>query len=56
MVLRQGAVADAATLIDHVSGELARFKVPREIVFVPDLPRNALGKVQHFRLREMASA
>jgi fatty-acyl-CoA synthase len=30
--------------------------VPREIVFVDELPRNALGKVQHFRLREMAAA
>jgi fatty-acyl-CoA synthase len=56
VVLRQGAVADAASLIDHVSRELARFKVPREIVFVPDLPHNALGKVQHFKLREMAPA
>ncbi len=25
--------------------------MPREIVFVDDLPRNALGKVQHFRLQ-----
>jgi acyl-coenzyme A synthetase/AMP-(fatty) acid ligase len=34
-----------------VLGELARFKAPREIVFVDALPKNALGKVQHFRLR-----
>lgn len=33
-------------------GQLARFKVPRDIVFVDELPRNALGKVQHFLLRE----
>ena len=36
----------------HLLGQLARFKVPREFVFVAELPRNALGKVQHFRLRE----
>jgi fatty-acyl-CoA synthase len=36
----------------HLLSQLARFKVPREIVFVRELPRNALGKVQHFRLRE----
>jgi fatty-acyl-CoA synthase len=36
----------------HVAGELARFKVPREVVFVDALPRNALGKVQHFLLRQ----
>ena len=37
----------------HVAGELARFKVPREVIFVDALPRNALGKVQHFLLRQM---
>jgi fatty-acyl-CoA synthase len=36
-----------------VSTQLARFKVPREIVFVDDLPRTALGKVQHFMLRQL---
>ncbi len=37
----------------HVLTQLARFKVPREIVFVDDLPRTALGKVQHFMLRRI---
>ena len=37
----------------HLLGQLARFKLPREIVLVNELPRNALGKVQHFRLREL---
>jgi fatty-acyl-CoA synthase len=37
----------------HVLTQLARFKVPREIVFVDDLPRTALGKVQHFLLRRL---
>ena len=37
----------------HVLTQLARFKVPREIVFVDDLPRTALGKVQHFMLRQL---
>jgi fatty-acyl-CoA synthase len=27
--------------------------VPRDIVFVDDLPRTALGKVQHFLLRQL---
>jgi acyl-CoA synthetase (AMP-forming)/AMP-acid ligase II len=40
--------ADAATedeLKDFVKANLARFKVPRDIVFVDELPRNATGKV-----------
>jgi pimeloyl-ACP methyl ester carboxylesterase len=32
--------------------ELARFKIPREVVFVESPPRTALGKVRHFMLRE----
>jgi fatty-acyl-CoA synthase len=46
------ARVEAEALKQHVAGELARFKVPRDIVFVDSLPRNALGKVQHFRLKE----
>ena len=51
VVLRAGMSADAATLKAHVAGELARFKVPRDVMFVDSLPRNVMGKVQHFRLR-----
>jgi acyl-coenzyme A synthetase/AMP-(fatty) acid ligase len=50
------APVEADTLQQHVAGELARFKVPREFVFVDALPRNALGKVQHYRLRELADS
>jgi fatty-acyl-CoA synthase len=52
-VVRRGD-CDAEALIEHLSSQLARFKVPREIVFVETLPRNALGKVQHFVLKEQA--
>jgi fatty-acyl-CoA synthase len=45
----------AAELLAHVGAQLARFKVPREIVFVESLPRNALGKVQHFLLKQRDS-
>jgi len=55
VVRRAGASCEAAAIIAHVGRELARFKVPREIVFVEALPRNALGKVQHFVLREQAA-
>ena len=46
------AEALAVQLKSHVLAQLARFKVPRDIVFVDDLPRTALGKVQHFKLKE----
>jgi fatty-acyl-CoA synthase len=52
VVARPGVAADAEVLKHYVAEHLARFKVPRDIAFVDSLPRNALGKVQHFRLRE----
>jgi fatty-acyl-CoA synthase len=54
VVRRKGVSVDAEALRRHVGGQLARFKIPRAVVFVDDLPRNALGKVQHFRLKEQA--
>jgi len=48
------ACVSADEIIAHVAAQLARFKVPREVVFVESLPRNALGKVQHFVLRQQA--
>src|SRR4051794_38876242 len=53
VVRRANATCDARMLEAHLLTQLARFKVPREYVFVDSLPRNATGKVQHFRLREM---
>jgi acyl-coenzyme A synthetase/AMP-(fatty) acid ligase len=43
-VVRRGEVSEDE-LRDHVKANLARFKVPREIVFLDELPRNATGKV-----------
>ncbi|MEO6858025.1 MAG: AMP-binding protein [Solirubrobacteraceae bacterium] len=45
VALEPGAELTEAELKDHVRGHLARFKIPREIVFVDELPRNATGKV-----------
>jgi fatty-acyl-CoA synthase len=53
VIPRAGCRADAEALKAHLATQLARFKVPREFVFVEDLPRTALGKVQHFKLKEM---
>jgi fatty-acyl-CoA synthase len=53
VVKREGASLNANDLRVHLQAQLARFKVPREIVFVDDLPRTALGKVQHHLLRQI---
>jgi fatty-acyl-CoA synthase len=53
VIRRAGCSVEAENLKAHVLTQLARFKVPRDIVFVDDLPRTALGKVQHFMLRQL---
>jgi fatty-acyl-CoA synthase len=56
VIRRSGCLVEAEHLKAHVLTQLARFKVPRDIVFVDDLPRTALGKVQHFMLRRLDAA
>jgi fatty-acyl-CoA synthase len=41
-----------AEILDFLKGRLAKFKVPKSIVFADQLPRNAAGKVLKNRLRE----
>jgi len=50
VVLRPGASLDVEGVRDHVRANLARYKVPREVVFVDELPRNATGKLLRERL------
>jgi acyl-CoA synthetase (AMP-forming)/AMP-acid ligase II/carbon monoxide dehydrogenase subunit G len=52
VALRDGKSADEKELKAHVRDQLARYKVPREIVFLDELPRNATGKVLKRELAE----
>jgi fatty-acyl-CoA synthase len=52
VVRRAGTSVSPDEIVQHVGREVARFKVPREVIFVDALPRNALGKVQHFLLKQ----
>ena len=45
IVRREGAELGVQSVQDHVKANLARFKAPREVVFLEELPRNATGKV-----------
>ena len=45
VVLAEGSSVDEETLKDHVKSNLARYKVPREIVFIDEMPRNPAGKI-----------
>lgn len=56
VVVRDGSAAaqelDGERLVDQLAGQLARFKQPKKVAFVAELPRNTMGKVQKNLLRE----
>lgn len=52
IVPEPGTTPDTAAILAGLGARLARFKVPRALVVVPDLPRNTMGKVQKALLRE----
>ncbi|MEP6598726.1 MAG: AMP-binding protein [Actinomycetota bacterium] len=51
-----GATLDPAAILASAARSLARFKLPREIAIVPELPRTVTGKVMKWRLREPGGA
>lgn len=53
VVLERGLKATEEELKQHVKANLARYKVPREIHFLGELPRNATGKVLKRDLRDL---
>jgi fatty-acyl-CoA synthase len=53
VVVREGHSLDAGAVKDHVKANLARYKVPRDVMFVDQLPRNPSGKVLKRQLAEM---
>ena len=52
VVAETGAKLDIATMQTSLDTRLAKFKLPKRIVLVADLPRNPMGKVQKNVLRE----
>src|SRR5262249_46499149 len=54
VVRRAGTEVDEAGLIEYCRQRLANFKVPRSVVFVESLPRNAGGKITKGELRARA--
>ncbi|WP_349358677.1 AMP-binding protein [Stappia sp.] len=54
VVPRSPETADPAAVLARFDGQLARYKQPKSVVFVQELPRNALGKIKLDKLREIA--
>ena len=56
VVTAKGTIPSEAEMIAALSTTLARFKVPKRIFEVAELPRNAMGKVQKAELRKRYAA
>jgi fatty-acyl-CoA synthase len=56
VVPRPGHQIDTERLEAHLAANLARFKLPRRILLRDALPKNAMGKVQHFALKAELAA
>jgi acyl-CoA synthetase (AMP-forming)/AMP-acid ligase II len=52
VVRKSGAEVDEAEMISYLRTHIARYKVPKSIEFVEQLPRTSTGKIQKFELRE----
>jgi len=52
VVAKQNCKPSADNIREHLSKELARYKVPKEVFFIDELPRNKMGKIQKKELRD----
>jgi fatty-acyl-CoA synthase len=52
VVAGEGTTIDEAAIKEHVRSQLARHKVPRDVIFLDEIPRNPTGKVLKRLLRE----
>jgi malonyl-CoA/methylmalonyl-CoA synthetase len=55
VVCDKGANVDEAAVLQALDGRLAKFKMPKRVFIVDELPRNAMGKVQKNILRDSYS-
>ena len=52
MIVNEGAELSEKDVKDYVKANLARYKVPRDVVFVDELPRTSTGKVLKRELKD----
>jgi long-chain acyl-CoA synthetase len=56
VVLKEGQTATAEEIIDYCKENLVKYKVPKYVEFVTDLPKSAVGKILRKELRTMDQA
>jgi long-chain acyl-CoA synthetase len=56
IVLKDGASATAEEIIEHCQQNLAKYKTPKYVEFLKELPKTTIGKIQKKELRKLAAA
>ncbi len=54
IISKDGADLEPSDIIDFCRGKISRYKIPRYVHFVTDYPMTASGKIQKYKLTEMA--
>ena len=54
VMLKPGETADEKEIREFFKGKIAHYKIPRYIKFVDEFPMTVTGKLQKFRMREIA--
>ncbi len=54
VVAKAGRAPDEDAILDYCRGRIASFKIPRHVLFLPELPMTSTGKVRKAELRERA--
>jgi fatty-acyl-CoA synthase len=54
VILDKGADLTEADIRDYALSKIARYKVPKHVFIVDEFPLTASGKIQKYRLRELA--
>ncbi|MFH1915000.1 MAG: AMP-binding protein [Pseudomonadota bacterium] len=55
IILKDGASMEPEDVIDYCRGNIARYKTPKYVTFLTSYPMTASGKIQKYKLREMAA-
>ena len=54
MMLKPGEMCDDEEIRDFCKGKIAHYKIPRYIKMATEFPMTVTGKIQKFKMREMA--
>jgi len=54
VVLKEGHACEPEDIKDFCRGQISHYKIPKYVAFVNDYPMTASGKIQKYKLREMA--